>query len=528
MATLIKNGSNGTLTLPRPLNGVLGQGIRVVVLDEPDVVLQYFLGSLPKGVCIIPTPTPTGELLAEAQQRSSVGTSASAVSFWVDERTGSDKNDGSESNPLRNIDTALRIMGSGGGTLHLKAPISELGYESEEFWKPRYLKNTLLIVGEDNVEIAPALPVDSIGSGIVYDYSSSAPGWTPGQFAGMHQELVSTTTGLPTGMKRTIVWNTADTLIVGAPYFVSGIGFPAVNDTFRIVVPGVAVRCDQGANDKSRNLYGGPVTGARRSSSDASNVLLQLENIELRLPDGNNDRMFCSGEVSFYGVHFTKNTSSVAYFQFAHGTFRPGQNVSGDDFIHNGWGFTLRDRDPATNPVRPASRYEFTDFDGYLVGGGAEFIGGSEIALRGGLFDGTGRTGFPHASIYSSLSHVATQSNSRQNLYIINFDGEWDFESEQGRVEIFKTYTHLGDGRFARSRVQGYVTYGAAPINAGAGAGGIDALYGGQIRITGGDDGLVLGEFVAGQTPPSVRAAAAWSVNEEFQGSNFSTGYRTS
>ena len=44
MATLIKNGSTGTLTLPKPLNGVLGRGIRVVVLDDPDVVLQYFLG----------------------------------------------------------------------------------------------------------------------------------------------------------------------------------------------------------------------------------------------------------------------------------------------------------------------------------------------------------------------------------------------------------------------------------------------------------------------------------------------------
>lgn len=66
MATIIRNGTAGSLTLPAPLRGTVGPGDSFVVLQSPVEVEGYFEQGLPTGVKIFPAPAPSGRLLDES------------------------------------------------------------------------------------------------------------------------------------------------------------------------------------------------------------------------------------------------------------------------------------------------------------------------------------------------------------------------------------------------------------------------------------------------------------------------------
>lgn len=472
------------------------------------------------------TAERVGKNLQDISERVAFPSDAPA-DLWVDEATGDDTNVGSQAEPYATLDRALREWGAvveGDPSIHVLPAVAATGHVSEEFWSPRVYRGLAKIIGEGVTEINPAVALTTYNE-LLYTFTGQT--WTDGEWSGYDLEATNAgpnTFPEPTN-RRTIIWNTADTITVAIAHRAEDPGTnPEAGDTFRVVEP--AVKIDTAQVDKERRtVFGGQGADTRRSF-ERMRSSLWLENLELRAPDGDTEQVVFSGTFHWYGLHITKDSSFLLTVVVVGGVIQAGEFLSNVPRQY-GWGVSLRDR--SGNPVRPGLDIDAGNVSTMCYsGGGIQARGGTRLLLLAAMVEGLGRSGFPHASVYSDTGHVVTLSSATEpNIYIRNFDGEMDVEAENARIEIYKTIHHLGSGAIARARTGGYVTIGIAPTIVGSLGVASEALYGGQIRITGWD-GNLLGDVSAGQTTPVPRAQAVWAVDEAVEGSESSWIYRTS
>lgn len=484
------------------------------------------------------TPIRVGGLLLDIVRRFLV--KAEDLDLWVDPINGSDSNTGTQASPFATYARARSsipdyIPASITVVVHLLPHSDPEGYNEEEFWDWPIIHGTFRIKGE-GVIVGQTDIALTARNNRTYDFSGAAPGWTEGEWSGWDIVVGSTSSeGIVEGQPRTVVWNTADT-IVTATIHAKFPTFEVVSpgDTFRIVRPAVAINTSPRADDDlARHIVGGVNNSGNSNLFRPFDGNLIFENLEMRQPDGESRDVFVTGHVTFFGTHITQDHTSYHKWIINRANVRCGPYTGTDalgygteDYLY-GWGLSGRSR--SSGGIRPGIDVFQSSFDAYFAGGGLVSEEGTDWRLQAGIFDGTGRTGFPHASIYTRHSFFGTNDSTRENFYVIGFDDGFCLESEHGFLEVFHTMQLIGGRPIARARYLGQVVIAKTPnVQEAIGAGlYTTAQYGGQIRITGWD-GNELGDTRCGSNTFTDRSAGAWSVGEHQDGEASSHIYRTS
>jgi hypothetical protein len=480
----------------------------------------------------------TGEHIAAIDDKlGSVISNGSGV-YYVDADVGDDSNPGTIGSPFETLDAALRALGpiiSEDSEIHLNATSVETGYETDELWKPRTYIGNLLIVGDEYVEVESATALTSYtSSGRVYNFSGATPGWTVDEFAGYYLQFVSGSSIVP-NQCRLIVRNTADTIVVANRHVSVAFAGPQPSDVFRVVRPAVVINATEKILDidqyagPGNTLYGGMPSG--NDIYESLNHCLKLRNLDFALETGQSTQSLqLSGTFEIDGCFFSKNSTNRYLIQLNNGIIHSG--IYKDDDVQSvSMGYCLSMIDRGGNARLPCMSLRNSVFEGGISCGVFEASSQSHAFFRdlGSRFDGRGLTNtYPHGAVYCGKGcNIILSNGANPNIFIYNIGTtDYDFECENGMLEIYSVINHLGAGGFARSRHGGIVNIASAPIITGTGA-RIDALYNSDVRIIG-INGSTLGPAQAGQTFPVTRVAGAWEVNEIITGSESCSIYRTS
>lgn len=508
--------------------------MRFSTVDTFSDLPQLFEGRLWDGALVYVIDTSTFYRWDKPNAQWVVQSGTGGGDYWVDPQSGSDTNPGTQSEPFATLDHARDVIGPlvlRDTTIHMLPDSASEGHTTTRLWDPVFLAANLKIVGEENIDQTGDLTLTSY-SARVYDFSGIAPGWTPDQFVGM--TLISISGGIVIGQSRTIVANTIDTITVSnrhvAPSFASN---PVAGDEFRVVTPAVAIRTSISGNfDPSLKLYGGPDYASTIQWTERLNRL-QMENLEMRVPDGEtysegNLTIELYGLVEINGVHWTKDSSAQLTVDVRGVLFSGEYEGPDDDVLAMGWCMVGKDRGGNT-PLPDLAMHDSIMY-GAWVGGPVMLQGGSFLRWHANAWrvNGAGFSGFPHGSFYAGPgSEIVLSGTASGTTYVTNFDGgEWDFEANRGFIQVGVAVNHLGTGQYARARHHGQINILENPIAVGSGL-EIKAEFGSQIRISGAD-GSTLGDARAGFITPTTRAAAAWPAGTIVDGSESSHIYRSS
>lgn len=460
---------------------------------------------------------------------------AAEANLYVSASTGLDSNTGEVSAPLATLDEALRRVGlvvAQDTTIRLGPAPAANGWDSVELWKPRLYRGSLMIDGSAHVtELAPAATTVSWSAATMTYTFAGSPGWTPDAFVGQWLQYVSGGgSAYPAGQMRTIMANSASSIVVAEAHGDNTFPVPGAGLVFRVVAPAVKINCNQHAAGDAKALFGGQITG--NSSSNLPRCALRLRGLEFAVPTGElGQHLEVGGVVAFEGVQYTVGAPANNYrIQFEQAHVLAGEYYISDSSANSyGWGLSTRESAGGTRLPRAEIRGG-VDWRGIWCGGPFWVYQGSEALLRrSGRFDGRGHAAsFPHAAIYCGKGcSVYTSAGPAAAFYVGAIPGDAAFEAEHGMLEIYVPVQFFASGRFARSRHMGTCNIAANPV-AISGATGLELVtaYGGQIRLVN-IDGATLGQATAGQVAPVVRAAGAWATNEVINGSESSHIYRS-
>jgi hypothetical protein len=448
------------------------------------------------------------------------------TNIYVNADGGSDLNPGTEESPLATLDAAMRRWGSvlnQDSTIHLYPHPDANGYTSRELFRPRMIRARAKIVGHGVETVAAGPFTISSNTNRVYTFSGS-PGWTPGEFSKLDLEATGAgPTGIPVGQKRTIVWNTSNTITVCNRHVNDAFAAAASGDEFRIVRPGVVIDTTPPALHHN-TIYGGQGRGDGRAQSGEMSSFFEIENVEMQLSQD----IGITGAFELFGTHFTKSSSALRTVFAEDSVLHAGRYRNNDLGLRLGWGISLRDRAGGTNP-HPAMTIRRSSAVIDYCGGGLRVENASRVSMSNGIIDGINRVNFPHGALYCrNGSSFLTDASAFLNLYVRCFTNEFSVENEQAFIEIYKPLHHLSAGAVCRARYQGSTVFGAAPVILGSLTTQSSAQQGGQVRLSG-FDGSTFGEIRVGIFDPIVRDLAAdpFTVAEAINGSESSCFYRS-
>jgi hypothetical protein len=453
------------------------------------------------------------------------------IELWVDEDDGDDAEDGAGvDRAVATFARAWEIVGSiiPSGVkvrINVAATSNPLGYSDGSFFALPEIRGELEIVGIEREEILPAQTFTGFGDSLQLVMEFDSPDWDLGEFSGFDIECVGSPTQELVGLSRTVVYNHADSLVVGGNVYAndgSWHGPAPVGSVFRVTAPGVKInaeavtRPDLVSDRVYRTVAGGVGSGLEpgHGALGSGGGILRLRNIEFRIPDGRSDDLYFTGVIDVQGVHVTSNHSSECRVVFSDANLRAGSFYDSN----YGWGFSTRSRDPTTNPMRPRLLTYRTLSELIYAGGPAQFWRGCVVQFgRAGMYDMAGYSpDFPHAAIYARGAYVYTGFSSSEAFFCNSVSGAFDIELQNGEAEIYQPIQHIGQGALIRCRQAGISDLAAEPVThdgldgrpAGAGLMGTSvAHYGGQCRLIGWD-GSAMGTITVGQLVPTSRDLA--------------------
>ena len=467
---------------------------------------------------------------------------AGTVAYYVEPVAGLDTNSGSLASPFKTYAHARaqvqHVPANVRCEIFLYADKTDEnwettweGYDEEELWDMPETNGEFRIVGLETVQAFPDPEVsthyvlDTYASR-VFDFSTAAPGWTEGELSGLDLEVVESASGHAVGQKRTITWNTADTIIVGKHHAVTG-SFTAPPDgaKLRIVRPAVKIKTSKKLGPESpvlenRSLKGG--TGGMFSYSYwvRREGIVELENLEFAVPDGEICDVSFTGAWEFYGVHFTQDHSSRSFVFFDGASIRAGAYTGVEDVMRGGWGLSTRSRDFASNRTRPGFNFSQTEADVHLFGGPLYVRSGSHVFLRQSIMDQSGAGAF--ATVYLEESTIHTEGNTEVNMYMVSDKGTSTVQLQMEHGSLAYWYTPIqtvANCEFAR--VVGGLLYNRHGIVRPSGVttgGEISAREKGTIAFI--DDGATFGDAEVGlpggpAANHDTRAAGAWNYTTD-------------
>jgi hypothetical protein len=372
------------------------------------------------------------------------------------------------------------------------------------------------IEGVDTALVSPPLTLTS-ATGLALNFSGLAPGWTVGQWSGYDIMFSAGPSAIAAKQKRTILWNTTDTIYLGVLPETAAAGPPVAGDEFYIVEP--AATLDISSSGRIC-LIGGTGYNPRLGSGRLSvEPRVTLQNLSLVNSQTTGATVSLTGSFRLNGVHFIRSTPGyliIAAQNIQSGTFV--EAASDPDRMLNGWAMSTR------GAIRPLLQLNslVSELNGYS-GGQVTAINAALLMLHSGMAaEGVGT--WPHGAWGSAGgAMISTQVSSVAKIWAQGTIA--DFSTEGGFIELYTAVNHLATCDFARVQDGGQVDIAATPVAFG-GAGGMGTVcrFGSRIRLN--VDGSTLGPAVLGAVAPVTRPAGPWAVNEITYGSENTCMFR--
>lgn len=488
----------------------------------------------------IGTGTPDGVTVVQPMSgpglwyRMPVGSAVLMPTFsdiYVDPINGNDQSSG-------HLNTPVRTMGEVGSrlggfiprdvdvTVHFLNPHPDPdGFPIEEICKPRFVAGALRWRSELQTVVSGVLTLTN-RSGSLYTFTGAGP-WTVDEWVGYGLSLVSSSVpGQQVGSTKHISHNTADTITLCFTHDAyPGFGGPAIGDTFQIVHAAVAFNLSPYADGTTPYLYGGTSTALNVAETRPRNGIVQLRNIDFRVPDGVSDfTWYASGGLDFVGWEtstdgttrpfLVSEVSGITAGQWIAAAYNPGEYVYG-------WGFASRPRVAGGNQTRFWMGKTLSDM--YLVTECTIVSEGSWMYHQAGSFRASSAGGGNSTQALwvegGGIYRQHTDNTSYRRIFRTTAVGQRDvFVTNSGNAYL-QSLTHVGLGAIFWCEREGYLFKSGTNTIEGSTApssSGFEswANRGGKVELVG--DQANLGDVTVGSNGATynTRANAPWAVND--------------
>lgn len=442
--------------------------------------------------------------------------------------TGDDRSSGFINAPIKSMAEAGSRLGDALSynqdvSVHFleKHPSAE-GYPIEEICKPRWIGGALRWMSELYEVVSGVLTLTGrVGS----TYSFTGPAWTIDEWVGYGLRMVSSSVpGQKIGAIKHISHNTANTITLCFYHDAyPGFGPPAIGDTFEIVHAAVAFNLSPYANGVTPYLYGGTSTSLNIAEVRPRLGIVQLRNIDFRVPDGQSDfTWYCSGGLDFVGFETSTDGTTRPFLVSEVTGLTAGQWISRDynpGEYNYGWGFASRPRVAGGNQTRFWMGKTLSDM--YLVTECTIVSEGSWMLHQAGSFASSAVGGNSTQALWVEGGGIYRQFNDNvayPKIFRTRAISQRDILVANHGTAFVRSLTHVGTGAICFVDRGGYLykdgtitLEGSTPSSATGWESWVNR--GGTLEMVGPQTGI--GDLTVGSSAPTYNTkTTAWVAGD--------------